>query len=144
MQTIEEEEGVGSDFQDNPLHFEILNLRRRWELASVLHFLDVRYSRYSSSASNVPIRLRFQIILVTFFVIQVFSPLLGNDLKVTAQEIEIGLVKPNASLANLHIQLLKVSFRSCFQYSSFVSFKLFIDFIQIQMFAFCGLRFKTV
>jgi len=128
MQTIEEE-GVGSEDQnarvqneDTPLHFEILNLRRRWELASVLHFLDVRYSRYSSSASNVPIRLRFQIMVVTFLairVIQVFSPLLGNDLKVTAEEIEIGLVKPNASLANLHIQILKVSFRSCFQYQCF-------------------------
>jgi hypothetical protein len=89
--------------------------------------------------------LRFQIMLVTFSVIrviQVFSPLLGNDLKVTAEEIEIGLVKPNASLANLHIQILKVSFRSCFQYLCFVSFKLLIDFIEIQMLAFCGLRFK--
>ncbi|AES73759.2 hypothetical protein MtrunA17_Chr3g0138691 [Medicago truncatula] len=77
MQTIEEEEAVGSDVQDSPSHFEILKLRQRWELASVLHFLDV------------------------------FSPLLGNDLKVTAEEIEIGLVKPNAFLTNLHIQLLK-------------------------------------
>jgi hypothetical protein len=41
-------------------------------------------------------------------VIQVFSSLLGKDLKVSAEEIEIGLVKPNASLAKLHIQLLKV------------------------------------
>lgn len=117
MQTIEEEEAVGSDVQDSPSHFEILKLRQRWELASVLHFLDVRYSRYSSSGSNVPIRLRFVIILVTFFVvrvIQVFSPLLGNDLKVTAEEIEIGLVKPNAFLTNLHIQLLKVSFSLLF------------------------------
>ena len=40
--------------------------------------------------------------------IQVFSSLLGKDLKVSAEEIEIGLVKPNASLAKLHIQLLKV------------------------------------
>jgi hypothetical protein len=55
MQTIEEEEGVGSKDQnarvqdeDTPLHFEILKLRQRWELASVLHFLDVRYSRHSS------------------------------------------------------------------------------------------------
>jgi hypothetical protein len=38
----------------------------------------------------------------------VFSSLLGKDLKVSAEEIEIGLVKPNASLAKLHIQLLKV------------------------------------
>lgn len=40
--------------------------------------------------------------------IQVFSPILGKDLKLSAEEIEIGLVKPNASLAKLHIQLLKV------------------------------------
>jgi hypothetical protein len=39
-------------------------------------------------------------------VIQVFSPLLCNDFKVSAEEIEIGIIKPSASIANLHIQLL--------------------------------------
>ncbi|CAI8599729.1 unnamed protein product [Vicia faba] len=82
MQTVEE--GSGSEDQnarveetETPLEIEISNLRRRWELASVLNFLDV------------------------------FSPILGKDLKVSAEEIEIGLVKPNAALAHLHIQLLK-------------------------------------
>ncbi|CAK8568721.1 unnamed protein product [Lathyrus sativus] len=80
MQTVEE--GSGSEDQnapdeETPLQIEISKLRRRWELASVLNFLDV------------------------------FSPILGKDLKVSAEEIEIGLVKPNAALAQLHIQLLK-------------------------------------
>lgn len=34
--------------------------------------------------------------------------MIGNDLKLTAEEIELGLVKPNASIAALHIKLLKV------------------------------------
>jgi len=42
-------------------------------------------------------------------VIQVFGPILGKDLNLSAEDIEIGLVKPDASLARLHIQLLKVS-----------------------------------
>lgn len=46
-------------------------------------------------------------------VIQVFSPLLGKDLKLSAEEIEIGLIKPNASLAQLHIKLLKVPLFKC-------------------------------
>lgn len=41
-------------------------------------------------------------------VIQVFSPILGKDLKLSAEEIEIGLVKPDAALSRLHVQLLKV------------------------------------
>ncbi|CAJ2643406.1 DDT domain-containing protein DDR4 [Trifolium pratense] len=71
------EEGGGSEDQNERVLEQIFNLRRRWELASVLDFLDV------------------------------FSELLGKDLKVSAEEIEIGLVKPNALLAKLHIQLLK-------------------------------------
>ena len=42
-------------------------------------------------------------------VVQVFGPILGKHLKLSAEDIEIGLVKPDASLARLHIQLLKVS-----------------------------------
>ncbi|KAJ1420162.1 hypothetical protein SESBI_14602 [Sesbania bispinosa] len=76
-----EEGGGGEDrkarVEESGLESEISKLRRRWELASVLNFLDV------------------------------FSPVLGKDLKLSAEEIEIGLVKPDASLAKLHIQLLK-------------------------------------
>ncbi|XP_022732588.1 DDT domain-containing protein DDR4 isoform X2 [Durio zibethinus] len=56
---------------------EVKKLRGRWELASVLNFLNV------------------------------FEPVIGNDLKLTVEEIELGLVKPNASIAALHIKLLK-------------------------------------
>lgn len=49
MQTVEE--GSGSEDQnacveetETPLQIEISNLRQRWELASVLNFLDVSYS----------------------------------------------------------------------------------------------------
>ncbi|XP_027356888.1 DDT domain-containing protein DDR4 [Abrus precatorius] len=76
------EEGGGGEernarAEENNLELEILKLRGRWELASVLNFLDV------------------------------FGPILGKDLKLSAEEIEIGLIKPDASLARLHIQLLK-------------------------------------
>lgn len=39
--------------------------------------------------------------------VQVFGPILGKDLKLSAEDIEIGLVKPDTSLSRLHIQLLK-------------------------------------
>ncbi|KAF1893515.1 hypothetical protein Lal_00001999 [Lupinus albus] len=74
MQSEEQQRGCGDE---NLVHAEILKLRNRWELASVLNFLEV------------------------------FSPILGKDLKVSAEEIEIGLVNPDVSLAKLHIQLLK-------------------------------------
>ncbi|KAG2400221.1 DDT domain-containing protein [Vigna angularis] len=66
-------------FDGSDLDKEIFKLRGRWELASILNFLEV------------------------------FNPILGNDLKLSAEDIEIGLVKPDASLARLHIQLLKVA-----------------------------------
>ncbi|GMI92529.1 hypothetical protein HRI_002922200 [Hibiscus trionum] len=56
---------------------EVAKLRGRWELASVLNFLIA------------------------------FEPVMGADLKLTAEEIELGLIKPNASIAALHIKLLK-------------------------------------
>eukprot|EP00257_Ricinus_communis_P015223 XP_015573095.1 DDT domain-containing protein DDR4 [Ricinus communis] len=62
---------------DSSLQQEIARLRGRWELASVLNFLSV------------------------------FEPVIGTDLKLTAEEIEAGLVEPNSSLAQLHIKLLK-------------------------------------
>ncbi|KAF8034625.1 hypothetical protein BT93_C0819 [Corymbia citriodora subsp. variegata] len=52
-------------------------LRERWELASVLNFLSV------------------------------FEPVIGKDLKLSAEEIEGGLARPNSSIAQLHIKLLK-------------------------------------
>ncbi|XVE71082.1 hypothetical protein DITRI_Ditri10aG0121600 [Diplodiscus trichospermus] len=62
---------------DSSTDSEVPKLRGRWELASVLNFLNV------------------------------FEPVIGNDLKLTAEDIELGLVKPNASIAALHIKLLK-------------------------------------
>jgi hypothetical protein len=38
------EEGGGSEDQNERVQEDILNLRRRWELASVLDFIHVRYS----------------------------------------------------------------------------------------------------
>ncbi|XP_020228079.1 DDT domain-containing protein DDR4 [Cajanus cajan] len=77
MQAAEDAEGRNARFEENDLDLEISRLRGRWELASVLNFLDV------------------------------FGPILGKDLKLSAEDIEIGLVKPDASLARLHIQILK-------------------------------------
>ncbi|KAK5830162.1 DDT domain-containing protein DDR4 [Gossypium arboreum] len=62
---------------DSFFNSEVTKLRNRWELASVLNFLIV------------------------------FEPLIGTDLKLTAEEIELGLVKPNTSIAALHVKLLK-------------------------------------
>ncbi|KAA3489965.1 DDT domain-containing protein DDR4-like [Gossypium australe] len=62
---------------DSSFNSEVAKLRNRWELASVLNFLIV------------------------------FEPLIGTDLKLTAEEIELGLVKPNTSIAALHVKLLK-------------------------------------
>ncbi|KAL3498365.1 hypothetical protein ACH5RR_041097 [Cinchona calisaya] len=52
-------------------------LRQRWELASVLNFLNV------------------------------FEPVIQSNLKISAEEMEAGLIEPNDSLAQLHIGLLK-------------------------------------
>ncbi|XP_031261111.1 DDT domain-containing protein DDR4 [Pistacia vera] len=56
---------------------EVKKLRERWELACVLNFLNV------------------------------FEPVIGSGLKLTAEEIEMGLIEPNSSNAQLHIVLLK-------------------------------------
>ncbi|KAG5031020.1 hypothetical protein JHK82_014635 [Glycine max] len=79
MQAVEEGGGEerNARFEESDLDSEISKLRGRWELASVLNFLDV------------------------------FGPILGKDLKLSAEDIEIGLVKPDTSLSRLHIQLLK-------------------------------------
>ncbi|CAJ1973781.1 unnamed protein product [Sphenostylis stenocarpa] len=78
MQAAKEGDSLDRNYEGNDLEKEIVNLRGRWELASVLNFLDV------------------------------FGPIIGKDLKLSAEDIEIGLVKPDASLARLHIQLLKL------------------------------------
>ncbi|XP_039024166.1 DDT domain-containing protein DDR4-like isoform X1 [Hibiscus syriacus] len=62
---------------DSSIESEVAKLRGRWELASVLNFLIV------------------------------FEPVIGSDLKLSAEEIELGLIKPNASIAALHIRLLQ-------------------------------------
>ncbi|KAK2997361.1 hypothetical protein RJ639_025175, partial [Escallonia herrerae] len=54
-----------------------LKLRQRWELASVLNFLNV------------------------------FEPVIQINVKMSAEDIETGLIEPNKSLAQLHIALLK-------------------------------------
>uniref|UniRef100_A0A7N0VJY0 DDT domain-containing protein DDR4 n=1 Tax=Kalanchoe fedtschenkoi TaxID=63787 RepID=A0A7N0VJY0_KALFE len=52
-------------------------LRQRWELASVINFL------------------------------RVFGPVMGDDVKLSAEEIEMGLIVPDRALGRLHIALLK-------------------------------------
>ena len=39
---------------------------------------------------------------------EVFEPLIGKSLRISAEDIEKGLIKPDSSLAELHIVLLKV------------------------------------
>ncbi|XP_044463470.1 DDT domain-containing protein DDR4-like [Mangifera indica] len=56
---------------------EVKKLRERWELACVLNFLNV------------------------------FELVIASGLKLTAEEIEMGLIEPNSSNAQLHIVLLK-------------------------------------
>ena len=50
--------------------------------------------------------------------LQVFEPVIGSNIKMSAEEIETGLIKPDSSLARLHIDLLKVFF---FFFSHFIS-----------------------
>ncbi|XP_022940129.1 DDT domain-containing protein DDR4-like [Cucurbita moschata] len=75
------EENVGGSVMavdlDVNLEAEVAKLRGQWELASVLNFLNV------------------------------FEPLIGKSLRISAEEIEKGLIKPESSLAELHITLLK-------------------------------------
>uniref|UniRef100_A0A7N0TA66 DDT domain-containing protein DDR4 n=1 Tax=Kalanchoe fedtschenkoi TaxID=63787 RepID=A0A7N0TA66_KALFE len=52
-------------------------LRQRWELATVINFLNV------------------------------FGPVIGPDVKMSAEEIETGLINPDEALGKLHVALLK-------------------------------------
>ncbi|GJN32219.1 hypothetical protein PR202_gb20708 [Eleusine coracana subsp. coracana] len=64
-----------------PSEDPVILLRRRWELASVLHFL------------------------------RVFEPVIKGDLELSAEDIETALVSNNGNLARLHIALLKSVYR---------------------------------
>ncbi|XP_073131209.1 DDT domain-containing protein DDR4 [Henckelia pumila] len=59
------------------VEMERKKLRQRWELASVLNFLKV------------------------------FKPVIVNDLKISAEDIETALITQNETLAQLHVMLLK-------------------------------------
>ncbi|ESQ32098.1 hypothetical protein EUTSA_v10004303mg [Eutrema salsugineum] len=77
-----EKEGLCGDdltilVDDSSTDSAVKHLRGRWELASVLNFLNV------------------------------FGPLVSEKLKLTAEEIETGLIDSNATNAQLHIALLK-------------------------------------
>ncbi|KAE8056457.1 hypothetical protein FH972_013230 [Carpinus fangiana] len=76
-------EGIAEEpvvvLDESDLESEVAKLRGRWELASVLNFLSV------------------------------FEPVIGSDLKLSAEDIEMGLIKPDSSLAQLHIAILKVA-----------------------------------
>ncbi|KAL1212666.1 DDT domain-containing protein DDR4 [Cardamine amara subsp. amara] len=65
------------DSDDSSSDSAVKQLRGRWELASVLNFLNV------------------------------FGPLVSDKLKLTAEEIEMGLIKSDTNNAQLHIALLK-------------------------------------
>ncbi|KAB2614506.1 remodeling and spacing factor 1 [Pyrus ussuriensis x Pyrus communis] len=73
----DEQVGVlDEDEDEDPLKATVARLRGRWELASVLNFLIV------------------------------FEPVIGKSARLSAEEIEMGLMNPN-SLAQLHIAMLK-------------------------------------
>ena len=53
-----------------------------------------------------------------------FEPVIGDELKMSAEEIEMALINPNASLAKLHVALLKVSLSLSLSLSSpFIIFR---------------------
>ncbi|VVB17195.1 unnamed protein product [Arabis nemorensis] len=66
-----------SEWDEQSSESAVKDLRGRWELASVLNFLNV------------------------------FGPLVSEKLKLTAEEIEMGLIECNATNAKLHTALLK-------------------------------------
>lgn len=48
--------------------------------------------------------LRYRLVIKS----QVFEPIMEKAPKLSAEEIEMGLIMPNCSLAQLHVKLLKV------------------------------------
>lgn len=53
--------------------------------------------------------------------LQVFKPIIGKDLKLSAEDIETALIEQNSILAQLHVALLKVLLRA---FQSNANFKL--------------------
>ncbi|GER40377.1 DDT domain superfamily [Striga asiatica] len=78
--TVQNDEGMEvSESCSTTMDVEAIRekLRQRWELASVLNFL------------------------------QVFEPVIESDLKITAEDVETALIEQNDTLAQIHIALLK-------------------------------------
>lgn len=44
--------------------------------------------------------------------VQVFQPIIGKDLKLSAEDVETAIIEQNSALGQLHTALLKVSFAS--------------------------------
>ncbi|GAB4837375.1 hypothetical protein Ancab_002253 [Ancistrocladus abbreviatus] len=74
---VKDDVGMSESSEELELDVQRLNLRQRWELASVLNFLSV------------------------------FEPVIGSGLKMSAEDVEMALIKSDASLAKLHVALLK-------------------------------------
>lgn len=105
---------------------EVWKLRGQWELASVLNFLNVSFVfSFTSSICLIEISsfvgrerkcvrycigdgMNMFIDLFVFLAVEVFEPVIGKSLRISAEEIEKGLIEPESSLAELHIALLKV------------------------------------
>jgi len=62
---------------------------------------------------------------------QVFEPVIGSDLKLSAEEIEMGLIKPDGSLAQLHIAIFKVFYSYYLEYLYLLISALFIEIVVI-------------
>ncbi|KAJ7966082.1 DDT domain-containing protein DDR4 [Quillaja saponaria] len=88
---------------EKPLQSEVLKLRKRWELASVLNFLDV------------------------------FSPIIGKDLKLSAEDIEMGLVKPNGSIASASHYAFEGSLFLLWYKSNFLEFVIQENYLSMLM-----------
>ena len=91
---------------------EVDKIRGRWELASILNFLSVQSTilPFFLKKKSFLNKFVYKCYLKLGFYLQIFEPVLGVDLKLTAEEIESGLVKPDKSLSQLHVKLLKVLF----------------------------------
>jgi hypothetical protein len=100
--------------EKTPEEDPIVLLRRRWELASVLHFLRVSLGFLTPSRdlrivyAVLGLKRAIHVIRVLARGSQVFEPAIKEDLELSADDIETALVSNNGNLARLHIALLKV------------------------------------
>ena len=111
---------VEAEASPPPLHSEMeiqrKKLRQRWELASILNFLNVnKFPSFFSKSFGLewkskPFLSFSQLSVECCCFLQVFEPVIKSNLKISAEEIESALIEPNDSLAQLHICLLKVLF----------------------------------